>query len=176
MPTLANDRAATATTWPDRSAWSDRSAASGSAWKGAASRATAAATRTTGESRAARTARPGSATRLSASAGAAARLSASPRAARLRSNVDERPLVVMVPALVETNRLFLALAHHAHHAAGHGAAEPRGWRSCAESSHGRASAAGLPPTGAGLAATGAAAAHGLPALAGNAAAHRNGQE
>src|SRR5918996_981307 len=91
---------------------SARSAASGSAWKWAATRAAAAA----GTS---------SATRLSPSARTAG-LSASPGTARLRSDVDECPLVVMVPALVETNRLFLALAHHAHHSAGHGAAEPRG--------------------------------------------------
>ena len=39
-------------------------------------------------------------------------------------DVEERPLVVMIPPLVEANRLFLALADDPHHAAGNGAAEP----------------------------------------------------
>lgn len=113
----------------------------------------------------------------SASAGAP-RLPASAGAARLLVDEDERPLVVMVPPLVEANRFFLALAHHAHHAAGHGAAEPgaRGRRAGAKPSSRRTAAARLRAAGAGLPATGAAAAGRLPALAGDAAAGRNRDE
>ena len=116
----------------------------------------------------------------SASAGAP-RLPASAGAARLLVDEDERPLVVVVPPLIKANRFFLALAHHAHHAAGDGAAEPgtRCRRPGAKSSRGRASAAALPRTCAERLRSGRTAArptHGLPTLAGDAAAGRNRDE
>jgi len=56
---------------------------------------------------------------LTASAGAAGL--AAPGAARRLLHEEERPFVVMVPPQIETDRLILALAADAHHAAGNGA-------------------------------------------------------
>lgn len=115
------------------------------------------------------------AARLSGSAGPP-RLTAPAGTARLLHDVEERPLVVMVPSLIETNRFLFALAHHAHQAARNGAAESsaRGRRPGAKASRGRTAATGL--RAARLPATDAAAADRLPTLAGDAAACRNRDE
>jgi hypothetical protein len=132
------------------------------------------------------------ATGKSTSTGAAG-LAAAARSAGLLVHEDERPLVVMVPALVEANRFFLALAHHAHHAAGDRAAEARGL-TAAKPTRGLAAKPAAGRTGAENLRTGGAAAGrlrptrtaGLPGatpaarlgatLAGNAAPGRNRQE
>ena len=153
-----------------------------SAWTGAGPHASTGPARTAGatEREGTRTGSAASRTTGRATPARTARTSLPARpAARLLVHVDERPLVVVVPSLIEPDRLLLALAHDADHAAGHGgrsegagaSGRAHSRRSGAESAKSGSDASGGRAASTWSGRAGAAATQCLAALPGDRAAH-----